>query len=287
MAAITGRGASRRCHCTATSGCTWAGDVKRTTATRFPTAGGVQRTRSSSTRHAVLASSSRVTRGSASAAAADVLSTRRARASRTGPSRRRRGAFTSGTRRFTAPLGAPAASGTANPVAPRSPNAPTAASHGFPVAGEHGLLNAGLGLRRVVVDDQAGAIESTDPPVEDGHRAGREPGRPVRTASGRAPGAPRLRRVHRGCAGRARRRRGRRRPCGGRRDRPRAVERARSQVRPARSSLARSADCSLSFTSSTQSSGRSPTASAKARNASMSSVSAWAPGRLPAACVEK
>ena len=71
-------------------------------------------------------------------------------------------------------------------------------------------------------------MEAPEPQSRTAHRAGREPGRPVRTASGRAPGAPRLRRVHRGCAGRARRRRGRRRPCGGRRDRPRAVERARS-----------------------------------------------------------
>ena len=43
----------------------------------------------------------------------------------------------------------------------------------------------------------------------------------------------------------------------------------------------------MSFTSRTQSSGRSPTSPANRRNASASSASACAPGRFPGACVEK
>ena len=58
-------------------------------------------------------------------------------------------------------------------------------------------------------------------------------------------------------------------------------------TRVSSSSRARRTDCSLSFTSRTQSSGRSPTAAANAANASSSIVCACAPGRLPGSCVEK
>jgi len=68
-------------------------------------------------------------------------------------------------------------------------------------------------------------------------------------------------------------------------DRPGLVEGAHMVVAAIRvaSSRTSSTDCSLSFTSRMQSSGRSPTSSANRAKASMSIVSACAPGRFPGA----